>query len=145
VRRQQLIELREAIDEDALPALLAWDLDTTPDEAALGALAGFRELTAPLRERCACGTSVQEPATLDWLDYLFARIPEGWRIAAEVSLLRSQKPDVPYSDHQGLDAILRISPPTAKASLAWLATARLAGPTTRRELLANAALLLLGR
>jgi hypothetical protein len=88
---------------------------------------------------------VKEPASLEWLDYLFARSPEGWRIAAEVSLLRNQKPDVPYSDHQGLDAILRITPPAAQSSLAWLAAAHLAGPTTRRELLANAALLLLGR
>jgi len=145
VRRQQLIELRDAIGADARPTLLAGDLNTTPDEAALGALAGFSELTAPLRERCACGTSVKEPASPEWLDYLFARSPEGWRIAAEVSLLRNQRPDVPYSDHQGLDAILRITPPTAEVSLAWLAAARLAGPTTRRELLANAALLLLGR
>jgi endonuclease/exonuclease/phosphatase family metal-dependent hydrolase len=145
VRRQQLIELRDAIGADARPTLLAGDLNTTPDEAALGALTGFSELTAPLRERCACGTSVQEPPTQEWLDYLFAKLPEGWRIEAEVSLLRNQRPDVPYSDHQGLDAILRLTPPTAKASLAWLAAARLSGPTTRRELLANAALLLLGR
>jgi endonuclease/exonuclease/phosphatase family metal-dependent hydrolase len=145
VRRDQLVELREAIGVDARPTLLAGDLNTTPDEAALTALTGFRELTAPLRELCACGTSVQEPPTLEWLDYLFAKEPEGWRIEAEVSLLRNQRPDVPYSDHQGLDAILRVTKPPAKVSLAWLAAARLAGPTTRRELLANAALLLLGR
>jgi len=145
VRRQQLIELRDAIGADARPALLAGDLNTTPDEAAIGVLAGFSELTAPLRERCACGTSVKEPASLEWLDYLFARSPEGWQIAAEVSLLRSQRPDLPYSDHQGLDAILRIRPPAEHAALAWLAAARLSAPTTRRELLANAALLLLGR
>jgi len=145
VRRKQLAELRDAIGADARPTLLAGDLNTTPDEAALAALAGFRELTAPLRERCACGTSVEEPASLAWLDYLFARSPEGWRIAAEVSLLRSQKPDLPYSDHHGLDAILQIAPPVDRAALAWLAAARLAAPTTRRELLANAALLLLGR
>jgi endonuclease/exonuclease/phosphatase family metal-dependent hydrolase len=145
VRRTQLVELRDVIGADARPTLLAGDLNTTPDEAALAALAGFSELTAPLRERCACGTSVQEPASLEWLDYLFARSPEGWQIAAEVSLLRSQKPDLPYSDHHGLDAILRITPPAERAALAWLAAARLAAPTTRRELLANAALLLLGR
>jgi endonuclease/exonuclease/phosphatase family metal-dependent hydrolase len=145
VRHQQLIELRDAIGADTRPTLLAGDLNTTPDEAALTALAGFTELTAPLRERCACGTSVEEPASLEWLDYLFARSPEGWQIAAEVSLLRSQRPDLPYSDHQGLDAILRITPPAEHAALAWLAAARLSAPTTRRELLANAALLLLGR
>jgi endonuclease/exonuclease/phosphatase family metal-dependent hydrolase len=105
VRRQQLIELRDAIGTDARPTLLAGDLNTTPNEAALAALAGFSELTAPLREHCACGTSLEEPASLEWLDYLFARSPEGWQIAAE----------------------------------------RLSAPTTRRELLANAALLLLGR
>ena len=143
VRRKQLIELRDAMAAEPHPTLLAGDLNTTPDEAVLGALAGFSELTAALRERCACGTALHEPASVEWLDYLFARMPEGWRIGAEVSLLRNQRPDVPYSDHQGLDAILRLTPPTGTAALAWLAAARLAGPTTRRELLANAALLLL--
>jgi endonuclease/exonuclease/phosphatase family metal-dependent hydrolase len=146
VRRRQLAELREAIDADRAGAvLLAGDLNTTPDEAAFGELVGFRELTARLRESCACGTSVQTEAPAPWLDYLLARSPDGWRISANVSLIRSYQPDVPYSDHHGLDAIVRITRPRAEVALAWLAAAGLSAPTTRRELLANAGLLLLGR
>jgi endonuclease/exonuclease/phosphatase family metal-dependent hydrolase len=140
VRRQQLIELRDAVAAGDGPALLAGDLNTTPDEAALAALAGFTDLTAPLRMRCACGTSVAEPPSREWLDYLFAKGADGWRITAEVSLLRSEQPDTPYSDHQGLDARVHVTPPSLHAALAWLAAARLAAPTTRRELLVNAAL-----
>jgi hypothetical protein len=59
---------------------------------------------------------------------------------AEVSLLRSEQPDTPYSDHQGLDALVHVTPPSTHVPLAWLAAAQLAAPTTRRALLANAAL-----
>src|SRR4029453_281136 len=104
--------------------------------AALAALSGFRELTAPLRHQCACGTSVDEPPSREWLDYLFAKDAEGWRIEAEVSLLRSGQPDTPYSDHQGLAGRGRVTPPPVHAALAWLAAARLSAPTTRREFLA---------
>jgi len=136
VRRLQLLELRDAVAAGAGPALLAGDLNTTPDEPALAALAGFRDLTAPLRHRCACGTSVDEPPTREWLDYLFAKGADGWRIGAAVSLLRSEQPDTPYSDHQGLDALVHVTPPAAHAAVAWLAASRLAAPTTRREFLA---------
>lgn len=142
VRRAQLAELRLMIEKSReRVALLAGDLNTTPDEAALGELGGFRELSAAARASCACGTAVHEPPSAEWLDYLFARSTAGWRIEADVSLLRSVAPDEPYSDHHGLDAIVRIAP----VALAWLAAARLAAPTTRRELLANAALCWLGR
>ena len=136
VRRLQLIELRDAVAAGPAPALLAGDLNTTPDEAALAALVALTDLTAPLRMRCACGTSVDEPPSREWLDYLFSKSADGWRIEAEVSLLRSEQPDTPYSDHQGLDALVRVTPPSLHAALAWLAAARLAAPITRRELLA---------
>jgi endonuclease/exonuclease/phosphatase family metal-dependent hydrolase len=140
VRQRQLAELRSAVEaEGPGPALVAGDLNTTPDESALTELAGFGELTRALRERCACGTSVDGETGARWLDYLFAQTPAGWRIDAEVSLLRSFAPDEPYSDHQGLDAVLRIAPPRLDAALLWLATA---SPSTRRELLARLALLL---
>jgi hypothetical protein len=145
VRRLQLVELHDAVAAESGPALVAGDLNTTPDEAALGALAGFRELTAPLRKRCACGTSVDEPPSREWLDYLFAKDADGWCIEGEVSLLGNEQPDTPYSDHQGLDARVHVTPPSLHAALAWLAAARLAAPTTRRELLVGAALGWLGR
>ena len=63
-----------------------------------------------------------------------------WELDAKLSLLRSQRPDVPYSDHQGIDAVFRIAGPPAAPSLSALAATRLAaGPTTRRELLGSAA------
>ncbi len=146
IRRKQLIELRGAIEADGdRAALVAGDLNTTPDEAAFAELAGLQELSAALRESCACGTSVEMPPSKQWLDYLFAKTSAGWRITADVSLIRSLAPDVPYSDHHGLDASVRVARPKSEAALAWLAAVRLAAPTTRRELLANAALLLLGR
>lgn len=146
IRRQQLIELREAIVADGDRAVLvAGDLNTTPDEAAFAELAGFQELSATLRAACSCGTSVDTPPSKEWLDYLLAKAPAGWRITADVSLIRSLAPDEPYSDHHGLDASVHVSSPKAQAALAWLAASRLAAPTTRRELFANAALLLLGR
>jgi len=145
VRRSQLAELRELAEARLTrPLLLAGDLNTTPDEPAFEQLHGFLDLGARLRESCGCGTSVEPDAAPRWIDHLLARVPDGWRIEAEVSLLRSQRKDVPYSDHQGLDAALRLTPPTGRAALALLATAKLAGPTTRREFLASAALLALG-
>ena len=144
VRHAQLVELRDVAAAEDLPTLLAGDLNTTPDEAAFGELAGFRELSAATREACGCGTSVHEPPSLEWLDYLFAKTPDGWRLDADVSLIRSLAPDSPYSDHHGLDAIVRVTPPAGHTALAWLAAARLAAPTTRRELLASAAWLLVG-
>lgn len=146
VRRSQLIELRSAVEGGGGgPALIAGDLETAPDEPAFSELAGFDELSRALRERCRCGTSIEEPPRVRWLDYLLARTTPGWRITAEVSLLRSLAPDNPYSDHQGLDAIVQLERRRAEHALAWLTAASLAEPTTRRELLANAALLLLGR
>lgn len=144
VRRRQLAELRTAVEEAGAPALVAGDLNTTPDEPAFAELAGLDELTRTLRERCDCGTSVDGEPGARWLDYLLARPAPGFRIAAEVSLLRSLAPDQPYSDHHGLDAIVRVTRPRAEAALAWLAAAPLAAPTTRRELLARLAALALG-
>lgn len=145
VRRSQIAELRKLAEARLTrPLLLAGDLNTTPDEPAFEQLRGFVDLGARLRESCACGTSVEPDAAPRWIDHLLARVPDGWRIEAELSLLRSQRKDVPYSDHQGLDAVLKITPPAGRAALAALAAVRLAGPTTRREFLASAALLALG-
>ena len=146
VRRAQLAELRALAEaEKRAPVLVAGDLNTAPDEPAWQEMAALRDLTASLRAACGCGTTVSSEEPARWLDHLLARVPAGWRIEAEVSLLRSQRPDVPYSDHHGLDAVLSLSAPSASASLAALAAARLAGETTRREWLANAALWLLAR
>jgi hypothetical protein len=110
-------------------------------------MADLRDLTAELRASCECGTSVpEEGEASSWIDYLLARVPDGWELEAKLSLLRSQKPDVPYSDHQGIDAVIRIEAPPAAPALSALVAARLAaGPTTRRELLGSAALWLMGR
>jgi endonuclease/exonuclease/phosphatase family metal-dependent hydrolase len=148
VRRAQLRELRALVATvQDRPVLVAGDLNTAPDEPAWQELADLRDLTATLRASCECGTSVPEAGeTSRWIDYLLAHVPSGWDVEAKLSLLRSQRPDVPYSDHQGLDAVFRIAAPPAAPSLSALAAARLAaGPTTRRELLGSAALWLLGR
>lgn len=150
VRRAQLRELRALVAKvEGRPVLVAGDLNTTPDEAAWQEVADLRDLTAPLRASCGCGTSVPEGGeTSRWLDYLLAWVPTGWEVEAKLSLLRSQRPDVPYSDHHGLDAVFRIAAPSPAPalSLSAAAAARLAaGPTTRRELLGNTALWLLAR
>ena len=145
VRRAQLAELRALAEGVAgMPVLVVGDLNTTPDEAAWQEVAGLRDLTAAARAACRCGTSLQPEEPSQWLDHLLARVPAGFTLESAVSLLRSQRPDVPYSDHHGLDAVLRITPPAKSAHLAMLAAARLAGPTTRREWLANVLLWLLG-
>jgi endonuclease/exonuclease/phosphatase family metal-dependent hydrolase len=145
-RRAQPAERRALAEApQSRPVLVAGDLNTTPDEAAWQEVAALRDLTASLREACGCGTTVETEAPERWLDHLLARVPGGFGIEAAVSLLRSQRPDVPYSDHHGLDAVLEITAPTRGAGLAALAAARLASPTTRRELLANAALWWLAR
>jgi endonuclease/exonuclease/phosphatase family metal-dependent hydrolase len=141
LRRAQLAELRDLAEvSQGRPVLVAGDLDTTPDEPAWQEVGALRDLTASAREACACGTSVRPGESARWIDHLLAKLPDGWDAEAEVSLLRSLRPDVPYSDHHGLDAVLEITAPANVAPLAALAAARLAGPTTRRELLANAAL-----
>jgi endonuclease/exonuclease/phosphatase family metal-dependent hydrolase len=148
VRRAQLKELRALVATvTGRPVLVAGDLNTAPDEAAWEEMADLRDLTAELRASCACGTSVPGVGeTSRWIDYLLAHVPSGWDLEAKLSLLRSQRPDVPYSDHQGLDAVFRIAAPPSVPSLSALAAARLAGgPTTRRELLGSAGLWLLGR
>jgi endonuclease/exonuclease/phosphatase family metal-dependent hydrolase len=146
LRRAQLAQLRALADAlEGRPVLVAGDLDTTPDEPAWQEVGALRDLTAPAREACGCGTSAQPEESSRWLDHLLANVPDGWDVEAEVSLLRSLRPDVPYSDHHGLDAVLEITAPARAAPLAALAAARLAGPTTRRELLANAALWWLAR
>jgi endonuclease/exonuclease/phosphatase family metal-dependent hydrolase len=149
VRRRQLAELREVVRRAeraaggaALPVLVAGDLNTAPDEPAFAELLGLRDLGAELREACGCGTSVRAGPS-PWIDHLLASVPAGFEIEAELELIRSVAPDLPYSDHHGLDALLRIAPSAPRASLAALAAARLAAPTTRREFLAAAAALAL--
>jgi endonuclease/exonuclease/phosphatase family metal-dependent hydrolase len=148
VRRAQLRELRALVAVvEGRPVLVAGDLNTTPDEPPWQEVADLRDLTRELREACRCGTSVPGDGEASvWLDYLLAHVPAGWALDAKLSLLRSQRPDVPYSDHHGIDAVVQIAAPDAKPSLSALAAARLAaGPTTRRECLGNAALWLLAR
>jgi endonuclease/exonuclease/phosphatase family metal-dependent hydrolase len=142
IRRAQLRELRALVAAvESRPVLVAGDLNTAPDEPAWEEMADLRDLTAELRASCECGTSVpEEGEASSWIDYLLAQVPNGWELEAKLSLLRSQKPDVPYSDHQGIDAVLRIEAPPAAPALSALVAARLAaGPTTRRELLGSAA------
>lgn len=140
VRRAQLVELRAVAEaEPTLPVLVAGDFNTTPDEPGWQELRGFRDLAAPLRESCRCGTTVSSAEPSQWIDHLLARLPRGWRIRARVSLLRSDRPDVPYSDHHGLEAVLHIAPPAppvVHGALEALAALGLAGPATRREFLA---------
>jgi hypothetical protein len=148
VRRAQLKELRALVAAvKGRPVLVAGDLNTAPDEAAWEEMADLRDLTAGLRASCECGTSVPDAGeTSRWIDYLLAHVPSGWDLEAKLSLLRSQRPDVPYSDLQGLDAVFRIAAPPVTPSLSALAATRIAaGPTTRRELLGSAGLWLLGR
>ena len=144
VRRAQLAELRAQVEAaaarhrpEAVPVLVAGDLNTTPDEAGFDELRDLDDLSAPLRQRCGCGTVFEDEGKAPWIDYLLA-LPEGWQIGAELALIQNEHPDVPYSDHQGLEAAVMFTPPTLHAALPALLAATLAGPVTRRELLARA-------
>lgn len=111
VRRAQLRQLgRAALAEDPLvPLIAAGDLNTRPHEAHFEEITrAFTELTAPLRERCGCGTL---PGRDGWLDYVVARASPHWAASADVVLIPSERRDYPFSDHHGLDARVSFEPP----------------------------------
>jgi endonuclease/exonuclease/phosphatase family metal-dependent hydrolase len=145
VRRQQLGQLAAAAAsvDATLPVLAAGDLNLEADDARLYAeITGrFEDLSRPLRDRCGCGTV---PGELKWIDYVLARRGPAWRASARVELIRSPRPDHPYSDHHGLDARVRFEPGRERARRDPGSALRvLQGPASRRAWLGAAARLLL--
>ena len=132
----------------ARPILAAGDLNTRIDTPRYAELRErWIDLTAELRERCECGTSVRddgEPGA--WIDYVLAYDLPRFRVRADVHLLENRAPDDPYSDHNGFLAKLRIE---RAPSAAWLLGAALAlgggsRPLAKRDLLRAAGAVLLG-
>ena len=144
VRLKQLLQLGEAVGgvgevEPARPLIAAGDLNCRPEEDALYPAIErvFEDLTLPLRETCRCGSV---PGRQTWIDYVLARRSKSWRVRAQVELIRSERPDYPYSDHHGLDASLELEPRVQGAlSRGARAAQVLWGPASRRAWLTAAA------
>jgi endonuclease/exonuclease/phosphatase family metal-dependent hydrolase len=108
VRRRQLEQLGAFVRRagEAVPLLLAGDLNTLPEEnlydshiASLG-----EDLTA--EERCLRGGATcfdRAGGRSEWIDYAILR---GAPAAVSLTRIESHAPDDPYSDHDGL--LLRI-------------------------------------
>lgn len=144
VRRAQIGQLADialALDP-RVPLILCGDLNTLPEEPLYQTLrASWRDLTTEFRSRCDCGTHVPEEGVEKWLDYLLVPHPSSWAVQVEgLERIVSTEPDIPYSDHHGLEASLRLKPRAETAiplpaSVAWaaLAALTLGPPTTRRQ------------
>jgi hypothetical protein len=139
VRRSQLAQLARSLDAVAagVPVLVAGDLNVQPPEQIYGEIdREFEDLTAPFRERCACGTSVGSDR---WIDYVLVRRDPVWSASSRVERILSVRRDYPYSDHHGLDVAVELrrearaglEPGRRAARILW-------GPSTRRAWLGAA-------
>lgn len=138
VRESQAQELRESLRQlpAGLPVLVAGDFNTTPQEAPYEALAReWEDLTRPLRESCRCSTTVGTEDDSEWIDYLWGRPGTGARfVPAAIERIVSHSVDVPFSDHHGIDARIRLEGAlSASAVVQAAAVQALHGPSTRRH------------
>jgi endonuclease/exonuclease/phosphatase family metal-dependent hydrolase len=106
----QLCALTEGLDR-RWPVIASGDLNTRPSERLYdGLLVHWHDLTDTPRQQRVGGTHLDGTAAGGgWIDYILARRHDSWNVHAEdVRLIESTQPDVPYSDHQGLHARLRL-------------------------------------
>ena len=115
IRRPQLAQLcalTQRLDR-RWPVIASGDLNTSPNEHLYHELlTHWSDLTAGKRQESGRGTHLHSNGVEgDWIDYILARRHDSWDVHAEdVSLIENSGPDVPYSDHQGLHAQLRLQP-----------------------------------
>jgi endonuclease/exonuclease/phosphatase family metal-dependent hydrolase len=153
VRRSQLRQLARAArgTSPSLPVVAAGDLNTRPEETSLfHEISGeWFDLTAGAREDCRCGTLAARDEggeTGRWIDYVLTLRRTGWQATAEISQIRSERADEPFSDHHGIDATVRLEPGAdALSATRLLAAAVIRGPSTRRQWLLACGALVWGR
>jgi endonuclease/exonuclease/phosphatase family metal-dependent hydrolase len=115
IRRPQLAQLcalTTGLDR-RWPVIVSGDLNTRPSERLYHELlAHWRDLTNARRQQSAGGTHLDGSRVGGgWIDYILARRHDAWTVHADdIRLIESTRPDVPYSDHQGLHARLRMQP-----------------------------------
>ncbi|HZP87286.1 MAG TPA: endonuclease/exonuclease/phosphatase family protein [Burkholderiales bacterium] len=116
VRRRQIQELKVIASlEKEGTVLVAGDLNTVPEEADWYAELNpqLHDLTAAFRNDCHCGTIVDETGVRrDWIDYLLSWTRDSSGLVVEkMRLVSSEKVDCPFSDHHGLEALIRLDQP----------------------------------
>ncbi len=115
IRARQLAQFTEVVARDA-PVVAGGDLNTEPDEDAYRTLPkDWIDLTAAFRRECnRCGTFLETPGkTRPWFDYVFLKKDPAWNAAAKIELIRNRAADEPFSDHDGVQADITISRPSA--------------------------------
>jgi len=114
IRKRQLTQLNHQLSDipDAVPIVSAGDFNTRHSEPLYEELKRtWIDLTVGLRATCRGGTTVAEPHASEWIDYVLTRRTPSWQAVDErCEQIISRAPDVPYSDHQGLDVTFRLSP-----------------------------------
>lgn len=127
IRKAQIDELTKLADsendanQELVTQLVFGDFNTFPTERALykKLTEKWSDLTSHKREECNCGTSLDVDEDLqdgtpiaieaEWIDFALARrdtnvkVVDAWRIPSSDS-----KIDCPFSDHYGLELLLRI-------------------------------------
>jgi endonuclease/exonuclease/phosphatase family metal-dependent hydrolase len=153
VRASQVRELEAAIAayrSSERPIILAGDFNTTPDEPLYSTLRErWIDLTADYRQRCrrqahaSCGTFFGGKSANEWIDYVFVGRADGSAATAVAQLIRNNKEDDPFSDHEGLQTDISITRSPAGARVFRQLLNHLSDPrlVTRRNSLA----MLLGR
>jgi|GEM_PF-4222348 len=105
IRREELKQLDQVTSND--PIILAGDFNTFPDESMMQTFKqSWYELTEKTRQDCNCGSNWNGGKPADWIDYVFVR-PSG-AATATIELIKNDKSDWPFSDHEGLDSLLTI-------------------------------------
>jgi endonuclease/exonuclease/phosphatase family metal-dependent hydrolase len=158
IRGAQIQEIAAAVSavDAAIPVLIAGDFNVRPREALYRVMTGELRWNDLTRGMVSCGDSLgyremRGEKCRRRRDYVFARPDTPVDFSADAKLICNFADDVPYSDHHGIDADIRIRQTPARddaraeaggVSLALLSAAALRGPSTRRTwLLALAAAL----
>lgn len=112
IRRHQLDQLHRHLSAvpDSVPIISAGDFNTRHNEPLYSELERrWNDLTLHLRFSCRGGTTVTADDASEWIDYVLTRRSPRWSAQAEsADRILSRAPDLPYSDHHGLDVTLRL-------------------------------------
>lgn len=100
------------------------------------------DLTKQARAACGCETNFDSDLPTDkdgWIDYLLWYSDPTLRSEANIRLIVNRRIDDPYSDHQGLRAHVRITPPAVLPALSTIGLVLVTQRSTRRQWLMSVA------
>lgn len=128
IRRSQandLLDVVRRVPADRL-CFVVGDLNTTPQDRPVYSMLASRlvDLTTKYRQQCqrehelGCGTSFESGVTLNWIDYVWFRRTPGASASCDIALIENTARDFPYSDHNGVDAKIRIDDVRGKGNVA---------------------------